>query len=390
MTHLGQAVANAVAAYGLGLRVFDSSVSGLGGCPYSPGAKGNLASEDIVYTFEQMGVSTGVDLEKLVEVGEWISQQIGQKNGSRAGSAISARRKLQRYSKPERQISDKASNWVMTEDLQEYQIFRSGHNIKVLLNRPQNGNALTMNMLRSLADLFERLSHDLSVFTITIAANGKFFCTGMDLSVGGATTNATAEQAKEAQFHGLLNLFEAIDNAPQITIAAISGSCYGGGVGLAFCCDIRLAVANAQFTLSEVKLGLCPATISKYVTREWGVGFAREATVTARAVTPQELHDKIGAIHGVAEDRAALDTLVDQKLGQLRKGAPEASAKSKELIRAAYKDPGGTQQAKIIRDVYDWMMKPCDEARYGTEQFRAGNRDIDWGGFVDRKKGPKL
>ena len=67
-----------------------------------------------------------------------------------------------------------------------------------------------------------------------------------------------------------------------------------------------------------------------------------------------------------------LEMLVNQKLDELAKCAPEASAKSKELVRAAYRYPGGVAQAKTIKDVFEWMMVPSDEARYGTEQFRAG------------------
>lgn len=394
----GQAVANAITAYEMGIRVFDSSVSGLGGCPFSPGAKGNLASEDIIYTFEKMGISTGVDLDRLVEVGDWISKRIGRQNESRAGAAMYSRKhNLQTVRKPLSTSKSRSSiQWVLIDDAQEYQLLQHPHRhvVKILLTRPSNGNALTIKMLESLTALFLRLSSNLSVSTIIIAATGRFFCTGMDLSASGATTSISVQEAKEAQFSGLLNLFEAIENCPQTTIAAIQGPCYGGGSGLAFVCDIRLAVKSANFTLSEVKLGLCPATISKYLCREWGVAIAREAILTARPVSPKELFEKSGAIHGLADDSAGLDILVDRKLAELAKCAPVASGKSKELVRAAYRYPGGVEQAKTIKDVFEWMMVPCDEARYGTEQFRAGKRDIDWDAFSDRngemKVKPKL
>ena len=383
----GQAVANAVTAYDLGLRVFDSSVSGLGGCPFSPGAKGNLASEDIIYTFEKMGISTGVDLDQLVEIGDWISKQIGRRNDSRAGAAMYARKhNLQAVKKPLSAPSPSPKiQWVLVDDVKEYQLWRHPHRhvLKILLTRPKNGNALTVSMLNSLTALFTRLHSDSSISTIIIAATGRFFCTGMDLSASGATSSNSAQDAKEAQFSGLLSLYEAIDNAPQTTIAAISGSCYGGGNGLAFVCDIRIAVQDAHFTLTEVKLGLCPATISKYLCREWGIAFTREAILTARPISPQELLDKGGSIHGIAKDAAGLEALLDQKLDVLKSSAPAASAKSKQLVRAAYRYPGEAEQAKTIKDVFEWMMVPSDEARYGTEQFRAGNRDIDWDVFID-------
>ena len=83
----GQAVANILVALNKGLRVIDSSVGGLGGCPYARGATGNVATEDVVYLLEGMGMDTGVDLKTLSRVGNWIAGKLGRP-GSRAGTAI--------------------------------------------------------------------------------------------------------------------------------------------------------------------------------------------------------------------------------------------------------------------------------------------------------------
>ena len=88
----GMAVANVHAAYGFGLRSFDSSVAGLGGCPYAKGATGNVATEDLVYLLHGIGASTGVDLDALVEVGAWISGVLGRAPASRVMRAMLARR----------------------------------------------------------------------------------------------------------------------------------------------------------------------------------------------------------------------------------------------------------------------------------------------------------
>jgi hydroxymethylglutaryl-CoA lyase len=107
----GQAVANVVKAYDMGLRSFDSSVAGLGGCPYAPGAKGNLATEDIAYTFDKLRIPTGIDLEKLAAVGEWISQYLGQPNGSRAGSALSSKQKSTTTSVVQSRLPNPSGKW---------------------------------------------------------------------------------------------------------------------------------------------------------------------------------------------------------------------------------------------------------------------------------------
>jgi hydroxymethylglutaryl-CoA lyase len=88
----GLAVANLYAALEGGVRVFDSSVSGLGGCPYSPGATGNVATEDVVYLLSELGLRTGIDLEALVDTGSFIDQQLGRAPASRTARAVNARR----------------------------------------------------------------------------------------------------------------------------------------------------------------------------------------------------------------------------------------------------------------------------------------------------------
>ncbi|WP_372030150.1 hydroxymethylglutaryl-CoA lyase [Pseudomonas kurunegalensis] len=87
----GMAIANVHAALAQGVSTFDSSVAGLGGCPYSPGASGNVATEDLLYLLHGLGYSTGVDLEAVARVGVRISAQLGTANRSRAGLALAAR-----------------------------------------------------------------------------------------------------------------------------------------------------------------------------------------------------------------------------------------------------------------------------------------------------------
>ncbi|HUN69003.1 MAG TPA: hydroxymethylglutaryl-CoA lyase, partial [Burkholderiales bacterium] len=87
----GQALANIYASMELGVATFDSSVSGLGGCPYAKGASGNVATEDVVYMLHGLGIETGIDLDKVVETGIWISSILKRDPGSKAGRAIAAK-----------------------------------------------------------------------------------------------------------------------------------------------------------------------------------------------------------------------------------------------------------------------------------------------------------
>lgn len=87
----GQALANILACLDLGMRVFDSSVAGLGGCPYAKGASGNLATEDLVYMLHGMGFETGIDLQKLALAGQAINTQLNRNNGSKVATALLAK-----------------------------------------------------------------------------------------------------------------------------------------------------------------------------------------------------------------------------------------------------------------------------------------------------------
>ena len=89
----GQALANLLAVLQMGVAVVDASVSGLGGCPYAPGASGNVATEDVVYMLHGLGIETGIDLDKLAEAGAFISEALGRPQGSKAAMALAAKRR---------------------------------------------------------------------------------------------------------------------------------------------------------------------------------------------------------------------------------------------------------------------------------------------------------
>jgi hydroxymethylglutaryl-CoA lyase len=88
----GQALANIVASLEVGVAIFHSSVAGLGGCPYAKGATGNVATEDVLYLMQGLGIDTGIDLDLVVDAGQFISRELGRKSASRAGNALAAKR----------------------------------------------------------------------------------------------------------------------------------------------------------------------------------------------------------------------------------------------------------------------------------------------------------
>ena len=258
-------------------------------------------------------------------------------------------------------------------------MYRNGTNLKLVLDRPRNGNALTEMMIAHLTKVFEDAASDESITRIAITANGKFFCTGMDLSTGSSPV-AQSGSATDAQFNRLFRLFEAIDRAPQVTVACVQGSAFGGGVGLALVCDIRLMVKTASLRLSEVRLGLAPATISKYVIRELGIPLAREAMLSARPLSATELKS-LGKVSVLINREEEASAELDNYLTSLRSSAPHASKLTKELVKYAWMDAGGEGQAVGIKKIFTEIMAPQSESAYGLKQFQNRVKDVGWDAY---------
>lgn len=130
-------------------------------------------------------------------------------------------------------------------------------------------------------------------------------------------------------------------------------------------------------TLSEVKLGLSPATISKYVVREWGQAFTREAMLSARTIPVAELKN-LGIIAHIAPNLEKLDENLDRYIVKLMGNAPQASKMAKDLVELDYVDAGGQKQAKGIETLFEEMMRPDAEAAWGMKEFQKGNRNLNW------------
>ncbi|KAH6675393.1 ClpP/crotonase-like domain-containing protein [Plectosphaerella plurivora] len=268
----------------------------------------------------------------------------------------------------------------------EFLIARRGPVVKIELTRPKSRNSLTSDLVSGLKDAYSRIARDPSIFRIYLTGQGSVFCAGMNLAPpkAGSPSNEEANRAQLADFKGLL---QAIENAPQVTVALINGPCYGGGNGLAFANDIRVSVRDATFNLTEVKLGLAPCAISPVLAREWGLALCRTAMLTARPVAAKELR-AIGAIYALANDVDHLQGEVKEELEKrLRASAPGASSVCKELVKVAWTSPGGKEQDEVVARSFVDMMTPSKEARHGIQQFKKGVREVDWEKFWETELG---
>ena len=151
---------------------------------------------------------------------------------------------------------------------------------RVVLNRPDVHNALDDKLIGDLLASLETIAADRAVRLVLLTGQGTSFCAGGDLAWMRRTADYTVEQ-NLADAMVLAKLLYRLNTLPQPTVALVNGPAYGGGVGLVACCDIAIASDTAKFSLSEVRLGLIPATISPYVVRKIGESKARRLFLTA-------------------------------------------------------------------------------------------------------------
>jgi methylglutaconyl-CoA hydratase len=170
-----------------------------------------------------------------------------------------------------------------------------------------------------------------------VRAKGKVFCAGADLSWMKRTSTYTREQ-NLADANVLGEMLSRLNRLPFPTIALVQGTAFGGGVGLVSCCDVAVGVSKATFTLSEVKLGILPATISPYVIARIGAAQARRYFLTAEKISAPRAKE-IGLLHEVVETEAELEAWAASFRDSIMVASPSAVAASKDLIRAVAGTP---------------------------------------------------
>ncbi|RZI84112.1 MAG: enoyl-CoA hydratase/isomerase family protein [Rubrivivax sp.] len=244
-------------------------------------------------------------------------------------------------------------------------IQRQGHVVQVWLNRPELRNAFNDETIRALTETFQSLGQDEGVRAIVLGAHGKAFSAGGDLNWMRAMADyAWAENHADAT--RLADMLWAIASCPVPVIARVQGDCFGGGVGLVAACDIAVAVDSAGFCLSEVKLGLIPATIGPYVVRAMGERAARRYFVTAERFNAERAQ-ALGLVHEVC-GIDALDSVVDGLLHAIVANGPQAVRASKQLIADLAGMPlTATLRDQTARRIAD--IRASDEGKAGLNAF---------------------
>lgn len=199
----------------------------------------------------------------------------------------------------------------------------------VTLNRPEKRNAFDELMIGGLSDTFETLKGADNVRIVFLRGEGESFCAGADIDWMRRAAEFS-EQGNETDALALARMLRHLHELPQVTVALAHGAVMGGGAGLVAACDIAVAVKDAKFRFSEVRLGLTPATISPYVIEAIGPRHAKALFATAES------------FDGVYAEKIGLAQYVVDTAGDLRKTMEHLS----ELTLAAA--PGAVSDAKAL------------------------------------------
>jgi methylglutaconyl-CoA hydratase len=200
----------------------------------------------------------------------------------------------------------------------------------VTLNRPDIRNAFNEALIEELRSAFERVATDPKVRLMVLAGAGKAFCAGGDLNWM-RKQGTLSEKENQEDAYRLAVMLKTLDILPKPVIGRIQGAAFAGGIGLVSCCDVAIAAEGTKFSLSEVKIGLAPATIGPYVAAAIGPRQMRRYAISGEVFEATEAR-RLGLVHEVVPAEG-LDAAVERIVSEFLLGGPEAQAASKQLVR---------------------------------------------------------
>lgn len=238
--------------------------------------------------------------------------------------------------------------------------------VRLTLNRPEIRNAFDDVLIQDLTETLERIAGKADARALVLTGAGVAFSAGAEIGwmkkAGGQGDHENFQDAMK-----LAGLMKRLDSMPMPTIARVNGAALGGGVGLTATCDMAVAVTGAIFAFSEVKLGIIPGAISPYALRAIGERAARRYFLTGERFGAEEAL-RIGLVHQVVEDEAALDAAVGGLLAHITGSGPLAVRASKNLIGHV---AGRKIDDLLVRDTAQRIahQRATDEAKEGLSAF---------------------
>ncbi|MDO5625702.1 MAG: enoyl-CoA hydratase/isomerase family protein [Pseudomonadota bacterium] len=239
------------------------------------------------------------------------------------------------------------------------------HVATVVLSRPDVRNAFNDEVIAELSQAFTQLGDDPQVRAIVLMAEGPAFCAGADLNWMRRMADYSREE-NEADADKLAFMLRTIYECPKPTIARVQGDVYAGGMGLVACCDMAVSVDTAHYCLSEVKLGLIPATIGPYVIRAMGPRASHRYFLTAERFNAQEAL-RIGFVHEVVP-ADQLDAKVAELVAALTSASPNAVKECKKLVQyVADRDITRLLIDHTVKAIAD--IRASGEGKEGVQSF---------------------
>ncbi len=222
------------------------------------------------------------------------------------------------------------------------QLERQGSILTLWLNRPESRNAMSLNMVNAIQQVFAHIAEDSSIRAVILRGKGGHFCAGGDIKDMAALRVEAANVGSLQPYVDFNRRFgamiEQVDQAPQTVVAILEGAVLGGGFGLACVSDIAISRDNAQFGLPETGLGVLPAQIAPFVVKRIGLTQARRLALLGSRFNG-ETAQKLGVIHEVVRDHIELEQLLADTIQQIKRAAPLASRNTKALLHRTLNEP---------------------------------------------------
>jgi methylglutaconyl-CoA hydratase len=229
----------------------------------------------------------------------------------------------------------------------------------ITLNRPDKRNAISYELIEELLAALDAVANS-SALVLILTGGGKAFCSGMDLDNLKELVGRSPEQnLKDSEI--MARLFRSLYDFPRPTIAAVNGAAIAGGCGLATLCDFTLAVLEAKFGYTEVRIGFVPAIVSTFLLRQVGEKYARDLLLTGRIIGTEEAY-RIGLINEIV----AAEKLIERArelASQLMENSPASLVCTKRLL---------SDHARVQLDMQIQAAVRENAAIRATKDFREG------------------
>lgn len=222
------------------------------------------------------------------------------------------------------------------------QLEQDGSILTLWLNRPESRNAMSLNMVKAIQQVFKAIENDLSIRAVILRGQGGHFCAGGDIKdmaqLRGEAAIAGSNQPYVDFNRQFGHMIQQVDQAPQTVVAILEGAVLGGGFGLACVSDIAISLADAKFGLPETGLGVIPAQIAPFVVKRIGLTQARRLALLGTRFDGQTAL-KVGVVHEVVESQQGLEALLSETIQQIKRTAPQASRVTKALLHRTLNEP---------------------------------------------------